>query len=61
MDPLILTSGEWLEIINQPQVRAAWGIQDGERPSDFARFVCAAKFKFHSGGPGYVGALHTLR
>lgn len=54
-------TGDWLEIMNQPQVREAWGIADGESSSEFSKRTYAAKFDFHSGGPGYVGDLYVLQ
>jgi hypothetical protein len=35
-------------------VRGAWGIEGDEAPEEFSSMVCAAKFKFVSGSPGYV-------
>jgi hypothetical protein len=41
-------------------VREAWGLTD-EDPNEFAAVVYAAKFKFSSGSPGYVGDLYILQ
>jgi hypothetical protein len=64
MNPLSLTNSEWLEIMRQPQVREAWGIEEDEEDEEVAEFsarVNAAKFEFHSGSPGYVGDLYVLQ
>jgi hypothetical protein len=55
-----LEGAEWKEIMEIPAVRDAWGLTD-ETPEQFATQVYAAKFKFHSGGPGYVGDLYILQ
>jgi hypothetical protein len=60
MDSINLTKSEWLEIMRQPRVREAWGIQVDEDVTEFSARVYAAKFNFHSGGPGYVGDLYVL-
>jgi hypothetical protein len=60
MDSVNLTKSEWLEIMQQPQVRAAWGIEVDEEVTEFSARVYAAKFDFHSGGPGYVGVICTF-
>lgn len=61
MKPYALTSAEWKEIIAVPEVRDAWGIEDNETSDDFSGMVYAAKFKFVSGSPGYVGDLFILQ
>jgi hypothetical protein len=61
MDSIKLTHSEWQEIMNQPQIREAWGIGDSESVSAFSGRVYAAKFEFHSGGPGYVGDLYVVQ
>jgi len=60
MDPLRLTKSEWIEIMQLPEVRDAWGMEDDESPADFSAHVYAAKFKFHSGSPSYVGDLYIM-
>jgi hypothetical protein len=47
--------------MRQPQVREAWGIDVHEDVTEFSAKVYAAKFNFHSGGPGYVGDLFVLQ
>lgn len=59
--PYPLTSAEWKEIMAIPEVRDAWGIFADETPEEFASGVYAAKFKFVSGSPGYVGDLFVLQ
>ena len=59
--PYPLTSAEWKEIMAVPEVRDAWGIEDGETIDEFSSLVYAAKFKFVSGSPGYIGDLFILQ
>jgi hypothetical protein len=61
MTPYPLSPAEWQQIIAVPEVRAAWGIEDDEKPSDFAAMVYAVKFKFVSGSPGYIGDIYILQ
>lgn len=60
MNPYPLSHEEWQEIIRVPAVREAWGLTD-EDENEFAAQVYAAKFKFSSGSPGYVGDLYILQ
>jgi hypothetical protein len=56
--PYPLTKAEWEEIMAIPEVRESWGIDSSNMPLDeFAGQVYAAKFKFVSGSPGYIGDL----
>lgn len=50
---------EWREIIQVPEIRESWGLQD-ETPEQFADAVYGVKFDFASGSPGYVGDLYIL-
>jgi hypothetical protein len=59
--PYPLTSAEWQEVMAIPAIRESWGIEDDSILSDFSSRVYAAKFKFVSGGPGYVGDLYILQ
>lgn len=59
--PYPRTSAEWKEIFAIPAVRDAWAIFPDETPEEFAIGVYAAKFKFVSGSPGYVGDLFILQ
>ncbi len=61
MNPHPLSPEEWRQIIAVPAVREAWGLEDDEKPSDFAARVYASKFDFSSGSPGYVGDLYILQ
>jgi hypothetical protein len=60
LHPYALTPAEWEEIIKVPRVREAWDLTD-EDAEEFASRVYAAKFKFSSGTPGYVGDLYILQ
>jgi hypothetical protein len=60
MNPYPLSPEEWQEIIMLPAVREAWGLIN-EDPTEFAAEVYAAKLKFSSGSPGYVGDLYILQ
>lgn len=57
--PQEISIAEWKEIIQVPEVRELWGIED-ETPEEFSNTVYGAKFDFESGGPGYVGDLYML-
>jgi len=59
--PHQLTEAEWREIIQLPAVQEAWGLESGEDWANFASVVYAARFDFHSGGPGYVGDIFILQ
>ena len=61
MDSINLTKAEWLELMQHPRVREAWGIDASWDVAEFSGRVYAAKFNFHSGGPGYVGDLYVLQ
>lgn len=52
---------EWKEILQLPEIRDAWGIEDDETAEQFASVVYGAKFDFVSGGPGYFGDLYVLQ
>jgi hypothetical protein len=58
--PLEISIDEWIEIMQVPEIRESWGIQD-ETPEEFADMVYGVKFKFTSGSPGYVGDLYILQ
>jgi hypothetical protein len=59
--PRELSVAEWQELMQLPEVRDAWGIEDGETPEDFAEMVYGVKFDFASAmAPGYVGDLYIL-
>jgi hypothetical protein len=61
MSPYPLSPEDWKQIIAVPAVREAWGLEDDEKPSDFAGTVYTAKFDFVSGSPGYFGDLYILQ
>jgi hypothetical protein len=52
---------EWKEIMAVPAIREAWGVESDRTPDEFSSQVYAAKFKFVSGSPGYVGDLFILQ
>ena len=60
--PYPLTSAEWKEIMAVPVIRESWGIEANNTTlAEFSSQVYAAKFKFVSGSPGYVGDLFILQ
>lgn len=59
--PYPLTEAEWKEIMEIPAIRESWGIDRDTTLDDFSSEVYAAKFKFVSGSPGYVGDLYILQ
>ena len=50
---------EWEEIIQLPEIRESWGLEN-ETAEQFANVAFGAKFDFVSGGPGYVGDLYVI-
>jgi hypothetical protein len=58
--PLEISIKEWTEIIQIPEVRGSWGLEN-ETPEEFANMVYGVKFAFVSGSPGYVGDLYLLQ
>ena len=58
--PLEISLTEWQEIVETPVVREIWGLDDNETGESFASVIYGAKFRFQSGGPGYVGDLYIL-
>lgn len=59
--PLEISIAEWNEIMEVPEVKESWGIQEGETPEEFADMVYGVKFNFQSGSPGYVGELFIVQ
>ena len=57
--PQEISIAEWEEIVQVPEIRESWGLED-ETAEQFAEFVYGAKFDFVSGGPGYFGDLYVL-
>lgn len=55
-----LSTKEWHEIMQVPEVRESWGLEGDERPEEFSEIAYGARFDFVSGGPGYVGDLYIL-
>jgi hypothetical protein len=58
--PQEISIEEWKEIMQVPEVRESWGI-DNETPDEFADMVYGVKFKFMNGSPGYVGDIFILQ
>jgi hypothetical protein len=58
--PLAISIEEWKEIMQVPEVKESWGIED-ETPEEFADMVYGVKFEFMSGSPGYVGDIFILQ
>jgi len=58
--PLAISIDEWKEIMQIPEVRESWGIEN-ETVEDFADMVYGVKFHFTSGSPGYCGELYILQ
>jgi hypothetical protein len=60
--PYPLTPAEWNEIGAIVAVRQSWGVEGGEKFTEFAADnIYGVKFNFHSGSPGYVGDLYILQ
>jgi hypothetical protein len=59
--PYELNEAEWRGIVQLPAIQEAWGLESGEDWENFASTVYAAKFRFHSGGPGYVGDIFIIQ
>jgi hypothetical protein len=59
--PHPLSPEEWAELIQVPEIRESWGIEEDEAPEQFAQMVYAAKFHFVSGSPGYVGDIFIVQ
>jgi hypothetical protein len=59
--PQELSIAEWREIMQLPEVRESWGLQDDETPEHFSDIAYGVKFHFSSGiAPGYVGDMYIL-
>ncbi len=50
---------EWKEIMQVPEIRESWGLEDGDTPEQFADMAYGVKFSYN-GGPGYNGDLYIL-
>jgi hypothetical protein len=60
--PMQLTDNEKQEIAAIKAIREMWGAETIDEMIDlFNGSIYAAKFKFHSGSPGYVGDLFILQ
>ncbi len=59
-DPITISTQEWDEIINVPEVRDSWGL-DKDTAEEFRSMVYGVKFNFASGSPGYIGELFILQ
>lgn len=59
-NPLPLTSSEWNEVATVREIRALWGLAEGETGEALQRFAYGAKFNVVSAGPGFVGELFVI-
>ncbi len=61
-NPRSLTQQEWVDVYQQPDVRALWGLDNetGVTVDDWKASVYAVHFDFVSGSPGYVGDLYLI-
>jgi hypothetical protein len=59
-EPLKISLAEWKEIMQMPEIRESWGIEN-ETPEQFADMVYGVKFEFTSGSPGYIGHIYILQ
>jgi hypothetical protein len=57
--PHDISWAEWKEIMQVPEIRESWGLEDNETPERFADMVYGVKFNY-DGGPGYNGDLYIL-
>lgn len=57
--PKEISMEEWKELMQVPEVKESWGLEDDETPENFASMVYGVKFHY-SGGPGYNGDLFML-
>jgi hypothetical protein len=48
--PFVISVLEWREIMEVPEVKAAWGL-DGESVEEFTGWVYGARFRFQSSSP----------
>ena len=61
MNPCQLTPAEWQELTTVPTICDAGGIESDTTSDEFSLLVYAAKFKFVSGSPRYIGDLFILQ
>jgi hypothetical protein len=59
--PLEITSAEWQEIMQVPEVRDGWGLNDDETAEQVAQMIYGVKFNYATDGPGYAGDLFILQ
>ncbi len=59
--PIALTSEEIKEIAGMDAIRQMWGAESAaDMEGMLDTTVYAVKFKYQSGGPGYIGDLYIL-
>ena len=58
--PHSLSTKEWHEIMQVPEVRESWGLEGVETPEEFSKMSYGVRFDFVSAGPVYVGDLYIL-
>jgi hypothetical protein len=56
-----ISDAEWGEIIEVPEIREGWGLEEDATAEDFKSMVYGVRFDFTSGSPGYVGDLYILQ
>ena len=60
-EPSVLSRKEWAELANLRIVKESWGLKGPNAVQDLATQAYAAKFRFVSGSPGYVGDFYVLQ
>lgn len=60
-NPYKITNAEWKEVAAVPEVRDAWGLEEGADSMKLASYAYGARFNFVSGSPGYVGDIYVLQ
>ena len=59
--PQEISIKEWAEIMQIPEVKESWGLQNDETPEQFADMAYGVKFKFSPvTAPGYCGDIYIL-
>jgi len=59
--PFEITPAEWQEIIQVPEVREGWGLDDDETAEEFSQMVYGVKVHYVTDGPEYAGDLFILQ
>lgn len=57
-----ISSVEWLEIAQVPEVQDGWGLKGTETSAELSDIIWGAKFAdYLTDGPGYSGPLYILQ